>query len=65
MPDMRSRLGSIVTYIDAYSERYLVCDFCNEHKFSVSFHERYYYGFSKRIYYACNECYEDLLVHLG
>jgi hypothetical protein len=62
MPDIRTRLGQycdIHRYI--HDEEYRVCYFCNEHKFSVYFHERYYnYGFSKCIYCACNECHEYL-----
>jgi hypothetical protein len=62
MPDIRTRLGQycdVHTY--THEDQYLVCDFCNEHKYSVYFHERYYnYGFSKCIYYACNECHEYL-----
>ena len=62
MPDIRTRLGQycdVHTY--THEDEYLVCDFCNEHKFSVYFNERYYnYGFSKCIYCACNECREYL-----
>jgi hypothetical protein len=49
MPDIRTRLGrycAIHKY--AHEDEYLVCDFCNEHKWSVYNHDRYYnYGFSK------------------
>ena len=62
MPDMCSRLGlycAIHKYI--HEDEYLVCDFCNEHKWSVYNHDRYYnYGFSKCVYCACNECHNSL-----
>jgi hypothetical protein len=62
MPIIRTKLGrycAIHRYI--HEDEYLVCDFCNEHKWSVYFHDRYYnYGFSKCVYCACNECQEAL-----
>ena len=62
MPDIRTRLGrycAIHEYI--HEDEYLVCDFCNEHKWSVYNHDRYYnYGFSKCVYCACNECQDAL-----
>jgi hypothetical protein len=62
MPDIRTKLGrycAIHKYI--HQEEYLECDFCNEHKWSVYYHERYYnYGFSKCVICACNECHEAL-----
>jgi hypothetical protein len=62
MPDIRTKLGrycAIHKYI--HEDEYLVCDFCNEHKWSVYYHDRYYnYGFSKCVYCACNECQEAL-----
>jgi hypothetical protein len=62
MPDRRTKLGrycAIHKYI--HEDEYLVCDFCNEHKWSVYYHDRYYnYGFSKCVYCACNECHDAL-----
>jgi hypothetical protein len=62
MPDIRTKLGrycSIHKY--THKEEYLECDFCNEHKWSAYYHDRYYnYGFSKCVYCACNECQEAL-----
>jgi hypothetical protein len=62
MPDIRMKLGrycAIHKYI--HEDEYLVCDFCNEHKWSVYYHDRYYnYGFSKCVICACNECHDAL-----
>jgi hypothetical protein len=62
MPDIRTKLGrycAIHKYI--HEDKYLVSDFCNEHKWSVYYHDRYYnYGFSKCVICACNECHEAL-----
>jgi hypothetical protein len=62
MPDIRTRLGRYC-FVCKYTheDEYLVCDFCNEHKDSVYFHDRYYnYGFSKCVYCACNDCHDTL-----
>ena len=67
MPDIRTELGrycNIHKYI--HEHEYLVCDFCNEHKWSVYYHDRYYnYGFSKCVICACNECHEALFGPFG
>jgi hypothetical protein len=66
MPDIRTKLGrycAIHKYI--HEDEYLVCDFCNEYKWSVYYHNRCYnYGFSKCVYCACNECHDDTLFGL-
>jgi hypothetical protein len=47
-------------------DEYLECDFCNEHKWGVYFHDRYYnYGFSKCSYHACHECHDTLFGPFG
>jgi hypothetical protein len=44
-----------------HDKEYLVCDYCNEHKDRVYYHERHYnYGFSRCYYHACNECHDIL-----
>jgi hypothetical protein len=62
MPNIHTRLGrycSVCKY--THEDEYSVCDFCNEHKDSVYYHDRYYnYGFSKCVYCACNECHDTL-----
>jgi hypothetical protein len=62
MPNITSKLGRYCVIHGYYhDEEYLECDFCNEHKWSVYFHDRYYnYGFSKCSYHACNECHDAL-----
>jgi hypothetical protein len=62
MPNITSRLGQYCIFHGIiHSDEYLECNFCNEHKPSVYYHERYYnYGFSKCGYYACNECHNML-----
>jgi hypothetical protein len=47
-------------------DEYLECDFCNEHKWSVYYRDRYYnYGFSKCSYHACIECEDKLYGPFG
>jgi hypothetical protein len=62
MPNITTKLGHYcVIHGYHHDEEYLECDFCNEHKRSIYFHERYYnYGFSKCSYHSCIEC-EDTL----
>src|SRR5215213_6616119 len=62
MPNITTRLGRYCSIHRCFhDEEYLECDFCNEHKWSVYFHDRYYnYGFSKCVYCACNECHDAL-----
>jgi hypothetical protein len=62
MPDIRTNLGRYCNIHKCiHEDEYLVCDFCNEHKWSVYYHDRYYnYGFSKCVICACNECHEAL-----
>jgi hypothetical protein len=44
-----------------HEDEYFECDFCNVHKDWISLRDRYYnYGFSKRSYHACMECYSNL-----
>lgn len=62
MPDIRTRIGRycrICQYI--HDEEYLVCDYCNEHKTWIYLKDIYYnYGFCKRSYHTCGECYSNL-----
>jgi hypothetical protein len=60
MPNITTKLGHYcVIHGYHHDEEYLECDFCNEHKWSIYFHDRYYnYGFSKCSYHACNECHD-------
>ena len=38
-----------------------MCDYCNEHKTWIYLKDRYYnYGFCKRSYHTCGECYSGL-----
>jgi hypothetical protein len=62
MPNITSKMGRYCAIHRYYhNDEYLECDFCNEHKWGVYFHDRYYnYGFSKCSYHACIEC-EDTL----
>jgi hypothetical protein len=62
MPNITSKTGRYCAIHRYYhNDEYLECDFCNEHKWGVYFHDRYYnYGFSKCSYHACIEC-EDKL----
>ena len=62
MPNITSKLGRYCDIHRCYhNEEYLECDFCNEHKWGVYFHDRYYnYGFSKCSYHACHECHDTL-----
>src|SRR5215208_1233345 len=62
MPNITTKLGRYCSIHRCFhDEEYLECDFCNEHKWSVYFHDRYYnYGFSKCSYHACNECHDTL-----
>lgn len=62
MPDIRTKLGLYCAiHKHIHQDEYLVCDFCNEHKWSVYYHDRYYnYGFLKCVICACNECHEEL-----
>jgi hypothetical protein len=62
MPNLTTKLGQYCAIHRCYhDEEYLECDFCNEHKWSVYYRDRYYnYGFSKCSYHACIEC-EDAL----
>ena len=62
MANITTKLGRYCDIHRCYhDEEYLECDFCNEHKWSVYFHDRYYnYGFSKCSYHACNECHGTL-----
>jgi hypothetical protein len=62
MPNITTKLGRYCSIHRRYhDEEYLECDFCNEHKWSVYFHDRYYnYGFSKCSYHSCNECHDTL-----
>ena len=67
MPNITSKLGRYCDIHRCYhDEEYLECDFCNEHKWPVFFHDRYYnYGFSKCSYHACNECHDTLFGPFG
>jgi hypothetical protein len=67
MPNITSKMGQYcVIHRYYHNEEYLECDFCNEHKWSVYFHDRYYnYGFSKCSYHACNECHDTLFGPFG
>ena len=62
-------MSNISTRIDQYcifhgiihKDEYLVCDYRNEHKDWISSKDRYYnFGFSKRSYLVCMECYSTL-----
>jgi hypothetical protein len=67
MPNIASKMGRYCSIHRCFhDEEYLECDFCNEHKWSVYFHDRYYnYGFSKCVYCACNECHDTLFGPFG
>jgi hypothetical protein len=67
MPNITTKLGRYCSIHRCFhDEEYLECDFCNEHKWSVYFHDRYYnYGFSKCSYHACNECHDTLFGPFG
>jgi hypothetical protein len=62
MPNITSKMGRYCAIHRYYhNNEYLECDFCNEHKWGVYFHDRYYnYGFSKCNYHACHECRDTL-----
>jgi hypothetical protein len=62
MPNITSRLGQYCIFHGIiHRDEYLECDFCNEHKDWVYYHERHYnYGFSRCYYHACNECHNKL-----
>jgi hypothetical protein len=62
MPNITTRLGQhCIVHGYEHKEDYLVCDFCNEHKDWVDYHERHYnYGFSRCYYHAYNECHDTL-----
>jgi hypothetical protein len=62
MPNITSKMGLYCAIHRYYhDDEYLECDFCNEHKWGVYFHDRYYnYGFSKCSYHACHECHDTL-----
>jgi hypothetical protein len=62
MPNITSRLGqSCIFHGIIHRDKYLECDFCNEHKDWICSKDRYYnYGFSKRSYLACMECHSNL-----
>jgi hypothetical protein len=67
MPNITTKLGRYCSIHRCFhDEEYLECDFCNEHKWGVYFHDRYYnYGFSKCSYHACNECHDTLFGLFG
>jgi hypothetical protein len=67
MPNITSKMGRYCAIHRYYHEdEYLECDFCNEHKWGVYFHDRYYnYGFSKCSYHACHECHDTLFGPFG
>jgi hypothetical protein len=67
MPNVTTKLGQYCAIHTCYHDyEYLDCDFCNEHKWSVYFHDRYYnYGFSMCSYHACNECHDTLFGPFG
>ena len=59
MPNIPTRVGRYHGII--HKDEYLECDFCNEHKDWICLKDRYYnYGFSRRSYLACMECYDTL-----
>jgi hypothetical protein len=62
MPNITSKMGRYCAIHGYYhNDEYLECDFCNEHKWGVYFHDRYYnYGFSKCSYHACHDCRDTL-----
>src|SRR5919106_6669344 len=62
MPNITSKMGrNCAIHRYYHDDEYLECDFCNEHKWSVYFHDRYYnYGFSKCSYHACHDCHDTL-----
>jgi hypothetical protein len=62
MPNITSKMGRYCSIHRYYhNDEYLECDFCNEHKWGVYFHDRYYnYGFSKCSYHSCIECDDTL-----
>jgi hypothetical protein len=62
MPDLHIRLGQYCTICQyKHEEEYLVCDYCNEHKTWICLKDAYYnYGFSKRSYHTCSDCYFNL-----
>jgi hypothetical protein len=62
MPNIPTRVGLYCTFHSIiHKDEYLECDFCNEHKDWISLKDRYYnYGFSKRSYLVCMECYDAL-----
>src|SRR5829696_83213 len=60
MPDLHIRLGQYCT-ICQYKHEGLVCDYCNEYKTWICLKDVYYnYGFSKRSYHTCSDCYFNL-----
>jgi hypothetical protein len=67
MPNITTKMGRYCTIHRYYhDDEYLECDFCNEHKWGVYFHDRYYnYGFSKCSYHACHECHDTLFGPFG
>ena len=62
MPDLRIRLGRYCTICQyKHEDEDLVCDYCNEDRTWIYIKERYYnYGFCKRSYHTCGECYFNL-----
>jgi hypothetical protein len=62
MPNIPTRVGQYcISHGYIHKEEYLECDYCNEHKSFTNLKDRYYnYGFSKRSYLACMECYDTL-----
>ena len=62
MPNIPTRVGQYcISHGYIHEEEYLECDYCNEHKSFINLKDRYYnYGFSKRSYLACMECYDTL-----
>ena len=59
MPDLHIRLGQYCTICQyKHDDEYLVCDYCNEHKTWIWLKDVYYnYGFCKRSYHACSDCF--------
>jgi hypothetical protein len=62
MPNIPTRVGRYCAFHGiTHKDEYLVCDYCNEHKDWICLKNRYYnYGFSRRSYLACMECYDAL-----
>ena len=62
MPDLHIHLGKYCTICQyKHEEEYLVCDYCNEHKTWICLKDIFYnYGFSKRSYHTCSDCYFNL-----